>query len=48
MWLIFSKFYILTDFLDAVLNTGAILGFAEVANTVFYATNQDRDKYYGI
>ena len=30
----FSKFYILTAFLDAIFNTGAILCFAEVANTI--------------
>ena len=35
----FSKFYILTAFLDAIFNTGAILCFDEVANTGFYATN---------
>ena len=31
----FSKFYILTAFLDAIFNTGAILCLAEVANTGF-------------
>ena len=35
----FSKFYILMAFLDVIFNTGAILWFAEVANTGFYATN---------
>ena len=35
----FSKFCILTAVLDAIFNTGAILCFAEVANTGFYVTN---------